>query len=118
MKHAAAVVGNSSSGIIEAPSFKVPTVNIGDRQKGRLRAESVIDVACCKEDILVALQRALYDERFRRQVRLAKNPYDPYGDGNVSGRLISVLESLPLDRRLLEKKLDFPSPEEVACYAW
>ncbi|MDQ0285617.1 UDP-hydrolyzing UDP-N-acetyl-D-glucosamine 2-epimerase [Desulfofundulus luciae] len=116
MKHAAAVVGNSSSGIIEAPSFKVPTINIGDRQKGRIRAESVIDVPCRKEDILAALRRALYDEQFRRQVRQVKNPYDPHGDGNVSGRVVSVLESVPLDRRLLEKKLDFPSPKEVACY--
>ncbi|MBE0465955.1 MAG: UDP-N-acetylglucosamine 2-epimerase (hydrolyzing) [Candidatus Desulforudis sp.] len=116
MKCAAAVVGNSSSGIIEAPSFNVPTVNIGDRQKGRLRAESVIDVPCRKEDILFALHKALHDEHFRRQVRQTKNPYDPYGDGNVSGRVLLVLESLPLDRWLLEKKLDFPSPEEGACY--
>jgi len=116
MKHAAAVVGNSSSGIIEAPSFKVPTINIGDRQKGRIRAENVIDVPCRKEDILAALRRALYDEHFRRQVQRVKNPYDPYGDGNVSGRVVSVLESIPLDRRLLEKKLDFPTPEEVASF--
>jgi len=116
MKHAVAVVGNSSSGIIEAPSFKVPTINIGDRQKGRIRAESVIDVPCRREDIQAALHRALYDEQFRRQVRQVKNPYDPHGDGNVSGRVVSVLESVPLDRRLLEKKLDFPSPEEVASF--
>jgi UDP-hydrolysing UDP-N-acetyl-D-glucosamine 2-epimerase len=116
MKHAAAVAGNSSSGIIEAPSFKVPTINIGDRQKGRIKAESVIDVPCRKEDILAALHKALYDERFRRQVRQITNPYDPYGDGNVSGRVISVLEAVPLDRRLLEKKLDFPTFEEVTSY--
>lgn len=116
MKYAAAVVGNSSSGIIEAPSFKVPTVNIGDRQKGRVRAESVIDVPCRKEDILAALRKALHDGHFRRQVQRVKNPYDPFGDGNVSGRVVSVLESVPLDRRLLEKKLDFPGPEEVASY--
>lgn len=118
MKCAAAVVGNSSSGIIEAPSFKIPTVNIGDRQKGRIRAESVIDVPCRREDIKAALNKALYDPQFRQQVRQVKNPYDPYGDGNVSGRVVSVLESVPLDRRLLEKKLDFPSPEEVASYGF
>lgn len=116
MKHAAAVVGNSSSGIIEAPSLKVPTINIGDRQKGRIRAESVIDVPCSREAIIKALRQAIYDQHFRQQVQKVKNPYDPYGDGNVSGRVVSVLESLALDRRLLEKKLDFPGPEEVAAY--
>ncbi|NPV27610.1 MAG: UDP-N-acetylglucosamine 2-epimerase (hydrolyzing) [Firmicutes bacterium] len=116
MKYAAAVVGNSSSGIIEAPSFKIPTVNIGDRQKGRIRAESIIDVPCRREDIMTALRKALYDTQFRQQVQRVTNPYDPYGDGNVSGRILSVLESVPLDRRLLEKKLDFPGPEEVATY--
>ncbi len=116
MKHAAAVVGNSSSGIIEAPSLKVPTVNIGDRQKGRIRAESVIDVPWDREAIIAALRKALYDTEFRSRLGRVKNPYDPYGDGNVSGRVVSVLESVPLGRRLLEKKLDFPTPEEVARY--
>ena len=113
MKHAVAVVGNSSSGIIEAPSLKVPTVNVGDRQKGRVRAESVIDVPCCKEDIVAGLRKALLDREFRSYLDHISNPYDPYGDGNVSGRVVSVLESVPLDRRLLEKKLDFPTEEEL-----
>ncbi|WP_051275916.1 UDP-N-acetylglucosamine 2-epimerase [Desulfovirgula thermocuniculi] len=116
MKHAAAVVGNSSSGVIEAPSFKVPTVNVGDRQKGRIKAESVIDVPCCKEKITAAIRKALYDKVFRNQLEKVKNPYDPFGDGNVSGRIVSVLESVPLGRKLLEKKLDFPGPEEVSLY--
>lgn len=116
MKHARAVVGNSSSGIIEAPSFKVPTVNIGDRQKGRLRADSIIDVPCRKEAIIAGLKKALYDEEFRRSLKEVRNPYDPYGDGDVSRRVVSVLESIPLDQRLLEKRLDFPSPEEVAFF--
>lgn len=116
MKYAAAVVGNSSSGIIEAPSLKVPTVNIGDRQKGRVRAKSVIDVPCRKEDIVAGLHKALYDEQFRRDVKNVQNPYDPYVDGNVSGRVVSVLESISLDRRLLEKKLDFPTVEEVMSF--
>lgn len=116
MQHARAVVGNSSSGIIEAPSFKVPTVNIGDRQKGRIRAESVIDVPCRKEEIIAGLKKALYDEEFRRSLKEVRNPYDPYGDGDVSRRVVSVLESIPLDRRLLEKRLDFPTPEEVVSF--
>lgn len=116
MKHAAAVVGNSSSGIIEAPSFKVPTVNIGDRQKGRIKAESVIDVPCCKEEITAAIRKALYDKVFRSRLEKVRNPYDPFGDGNVSSRIVSVLESVPLGRKLLEKKLDFPDPDEVSLY--
>ncbi|OAT80401.1 UDP-N-acetyl-D-glucosamine 2-epimerase, UDP-hydrolysing [Desulfotomaculum copahuensis] len=118
MKHAAAVVGNSSSGIIEAPSLNVPTVNIGERQKGRVRAKSVIDVPCYKEDILTGIRIALYDEQFRCEVKNVLNPYDPYGDGNVSGRVVSVLESTPIDRRLLEKKLDYPTPDEVDSLAY
>ncbi|MEW6181621.1 MAG: UDP-N-acetylglucosamine 2-epimerase [Bacillota bacterium] len=113
MREAAAVVGNSSSGIIEAPSLKIPTVNIGDRQKGRVRAESVIDVPCIKAEIVAGLQKALYDAEFRRSLENVNNPYDPYGDGNVGGRVVSVLESVPLDRRLLEKKLDFPTEQEL-----
>lgn len=118
MRRAAAVVGNSSSGIIEAPSLKVPTVNIGIRQKGRIRADSVIDVTCTVGEITTGIRRALYDEEFRRRLNNVVNPYDPYGDGNVSGRVVKVLEEIPLDRRLLEKKLDFPSPEEVESFGW
>ncbi|MEW6573299.1 MAG: UDP-N-acetylglucosamine 2-epimerase [Bacillota bacterium] len=113
MRYASAVVGNSSSGIIEAPSFRVPAVNIGNRQKGRVRAESIIDVPCRKEEIIAGLHKALEDRDFRRLVKRVRNPYDPHGDGNVSGRIVSVLESVPIDRRLLEKKLDFPTEEEL-----
>jgi UDP-hydrolysing UDP-N-acetyl-D-glucosamine 2-epimerase len=116
MRYAAAVVGNSSSGIVEAPSLKVPTVNIGDRQKGRIRAPSVIDVPCRREDIVAGIRKALYDSEFRRLLKDVENPYDPHGDGNVSGRIVEVLERVPLDRRLLEKRLDFPTAEEVAAF--
>ena len=70
-----AVVGNSSSGIIEVPSFKIPTVNIGDRQKGRARAESVIDCGNGGEQIDAALMKALSDE-FRDKISGIKNPYE------------------------------------------
>jgi len=74
MKYAAAVVGNSSSGIIEAPTIRVPTVNIGDRQKGRIRASSVIDCNLSKESIVVALKKALTTE-FRQKCLNVENPY-------------------------------------------
>ena len=74
MKHAHMVVGNSSSGIIEAPSFGVPTVNIGDRQRGRIRAESVIDCRPDTDDIRRALAMAM-DDGFRKQAAGVANPY-------------------------------------------
>lgn len=70
-----AVIGNSSSGIVEVPSFKIPTVNIGDRQKGRVRAESVIDCENDVEKIEAALMKALSSE-FRNKISGAKNPYE------------------------------------------
>lgn len=107
MKYARAIVGNSSSGIIEAPSLHIPTVNIGDRQKGRLRSGSVIDVECDSESIAGGMYRALYDDDFRQRCAEVSNPYDPFCDANSSGRIVSVLEQIPLGRSLLEKRLDF-----------
>ncbi|QJB56575.1 UDP-N-acetylglucosamine 2-epimerase [Pseudodesulfovibrio sp. zrk46] len=75
MKYSAGVVGNSSSGIIEAPSLGVPTVNIGDRQKGRVRAESVIDCGTDADSIRAALERALSPE-FSSFAKQIKNPYE------------------------------------------
>jgi len=78
IKHVQAVVGNSSSGIIEAPSFEIPTVNIGDRQKGRVRAESVIDCEPEKENISMALEKALSEE-FRLSIQAMRNLYEQEG---------------------------------------
>ncbi|OIQ09844.1 GDP/UDP-N,N'-diacetylbacillosamine 2-epimerase (hydrolyzing) [Moorella thermoacetica] len=116
MRLASVVIGNSSSGIIEAPSFHVPTVNIGERQKGRIRAGSIIDVPCEEKEIVKGIKKALEDRDFRQGLKGVVNPYDPYGDGNVSGRIIKVLEEIPINRKLLEKRLDFPSPEEKRNY--
>lgn len=74
MKHAEFVIGNSSSGIIETPAFHIPTVNIGDRQKGRLRAESVLDCGDTREEIAAAIRKAMSEE-FRRTCCAAINPY-------------------------------------------
>lgn len=113
MRIVSAVVGNSSSGIIEAPSFHVPTVNIGDRQKGRIRAESVLDVSCYKEDIVKGLRKALTDPEFRAGLPKTVNPYDPFKDGKASEKIVTVLEQAPLEKILLEKRLDFPGSGEV-----
>lgn len=92
------VVGNSSSGLLEAPSFKKGTINIGDRQRGRLRASSVIDCAPSREEILKALER-LYSADFQSVVRQTTNPY---GNGGASERVVEILAGI--DCTLLARK--------------
>lgn len=94
-----AVVGNSSSGLLEAPSLGVPTVNIGDRQRGRLRAKSVIDCAASLASIREALELA-GQPGFRRGLRKVKNPY---GDGGAANRIAEVLLAFSL-KDLLDKR--------------
>jgi len=101
MSQAAAMVGNSSSGIIEAPSFRLPVVNIGTRQEGRLRARNVIDCGYDAPDIVRAVRKAV-SPAFRRSLRSLKNPY---GDGHAAERIVRRLESTVLDDRLLRKEL-------------
>jgi len=96
MKHVAAVVGNSSSGITEAPSLRTPTVNIGDRQKGRVRAKSVIDCSPDKEAIGKALAKA-FSPIFRRSLQSISNPYQKE---NTSKTIKEILKSHRLDNIL------------------
>jgi UDP-N-acetylglucosamine 2-epimerase len=110
MRHVAALVGNSSSGIIEAASFGLPVVNVGDRQLGRIRGANVIDVAGCKEVIYAGIQQAM-DPEFRRIAADVSNPYDK---GNASEIIVPVLKDVPLDSTLLRKRLvDLPSTLEA-----
>lgn len=101
-----AVVGNSSSGLIEAPSFHIGTVNIGDRQKGRIKAVSVIDCEPNRESIRNAFRR-LYSPEFQESLRQVVNPY---GDGPVSNRIMRVLAEYPLE--LILKKRFFMHPPQ------
>jgi GDP/UDP-N,N'-diacetylbacillosamine 2-epimerase (hydrolysing) len=98
MRYVDAVVGNSSSGIIEAPSFRIGTVNIGDRQKGRIRAESVIDCAPAQDTIREAF-RKLYAPAFKRVLERTQNPY---GDGTAAERIMKVLKSYDI-KGILQK---------------
>ena len=75
LSFAAAVIGNSSSGVVETPTFKVPTVNIGDRQKGRYIAENVICTTTDGADILCGIQKAI-SSQFRALADTARSPYD------------------------------------------
>ncbi len=99
MQFVDAVVGNSSSGIIEAPGFKIGTINIGDRQKGRIKAESVIDCKPDKNDIDRAINR-LYSKDFQQSLKSAA--VNPYGDGNAAGKIINVLKNIDI-RNILKK---------------
>lgn len=89
MKYVDIVIGNSSSGIVESPSFKVPTVNIGDRQKGRIQAKSIINCSPEEEEILCAINTALSNE-FKKSI---ENLINPYGNGNVSTRIIEIIKA-------------------------
>ncbi len=104
LKHAAVLIGNSSSGIIEAPSFHVPVVNIGPRQAGRERSTNVIDVPPARGEIQNAIHRALHDTEFQSRVQACVNPY---GDGTASRRLVQVLRELRIDLQLLQKQLTY-----------
>lgn len=101
MKVASVIVGNSSSGIIDAPSFGLPVVNVGIRQEGRERGKNVIDVAHKKSDIAQALERALSDKKFLTEVKKCRNPY---GDGRAGSRIAEALSQIAITRRLLQKK--------------
>lgn len=84
-----AAVGNSSSGIIEVPSFGIPTLNIGDRQKGRLAADSVVNCGTSKEDILAGLEKVLHAEQ--------KEITNPYEGKNTAADILQVLKNYPLE---------------------
>ena len=106
LREADVMVGNSSSGLIEGPTFALPVVNIGDRQRGRLRAANVLDVGHGRDEILAGIRRAL-DPPFRRSLQGLVNPY---GDGHAAPRIARVLREVELGPRLLVKRFaDAPS---------
>jgi UDP-hydrolysing UDP-N-acetyl-D-glucosamine 2-epimerase len=106
---AAAVVGNSSSGVIEAPMHRIATINIGDRQKGRLRAPSIIDVPAEASAIQAAIARGVSPE-FRETIR---DQVSPMGDGQAGRRIVSILEGVDFATLGRKRFRDLPiTPEE------
>jgi GDP/UDP-N,N'-diacetylbacillosamine 2-epimerase (hydrolysing) len=98
-------VGNSSSGIIEAPSLGLPYVCVGKRQKGRECADNVIFVEDFeKEKIKKAIKKALLDKKFLQKVKKRETPY---GDGRTSERIVKVLSTIKIDKRLLQKRITY-----------
>ena len=99
LQYVDAVVGNSSSGLTEAPTFKIGTINIGDRQKGRLKSKSVIDCNPNKESIVKAIE-TLYSKDFKKGLLDVKNPY---GDGFATEKIISILKKETIPKELKKK---------------
>ena len=96
MKHMDGIVGNSSSGLLEAPSFKIGTVNIGDRQRGRIRSESVVDCDSSMESILSSI-RKIYSHSFKEKLISIENPY---GNGDTSTKIAKIISNYPLENIL------------------
>ncbi len=96
------MIGNSSSGMIESSSFNLPVVNIGDRQKGRVRGENVIDVDYSKASIKAGISTAL-SSGFINKMREIKNPYDKYCDGKTSWKIKEKLKEVEIARNLVKK---------------
>jgi GDP/UDP-N,N'-diacetylbacillosamine 2-epimerase (hydrolysing) len=103
MKMADVVVGNSSSGIMEAPSFGKPAVNIGRRQNGRPQAANVVNVGNYKDEIVTAVRLATSPD-FIARARVAQNPY---GDGTASHKIVTLLKEIEINNKLLQKEMAY-----------
>jgi GDP/UDP-N,N'-diacetylbacillosamine 2-epimerase (hydrolysing) len=102
LRYSSALVGNSSSGIIEAPFLKIPSVNIGTRQSGRTRSNSILDVGYDKSQITKAILKSLTDEKFLKKIKDTKNLY---GDGNAAKKIVKILEDIDLNKIPIQKRL-------------
>ncbi|MBF0343341.1 MAG: UDP-N-acetylglucosamine 2-epimerase (hydrolyzing) [Nitrospirae bacterium] len=98
------LLGNSSAGVMETASFKIPFINVGIRQEGRLRANNVIDVEHDKKQIVEAIKTALFDESFIANV---KTCISPYGDGQAAKRIVSIFEELEINETLIKKRMTY-----------
>jgi len=101
LRHSSCLVGNSSSGIHESATFKIPTVNVGTRQQGRERPKNVIDVGYNRKEIVGALKRALFDTSFKKTTSMVKNPY---GDGKSAERIVKILKRINFSSIPIQKK--------------
>ena len=101
--HSKFVIGNSSSGLIEVPYFRVPTINIGDRQKGRVRHESIIDTNYTTKSISNGIEKALSNQ-FRENI---KNMEFKFGNGTSAKKITRLIENISLEQTLLRKELSF-----------
>lgn len=103
MRVASVVVGNSSSGLLEAPTFKIPAVNIGRRQNGRPQAINVVNCDYKKNEIVKSIRLACSNE-FKRKMQYCTNPY---GDGASAKKIVSVLKNIEINDRLINKQMAY-----------
>ncbi len=102
LRHLDLMIGNSSSGLVEAPSFRLPVVNIGNRQMGRARATNIIDTSYDVEAMVAGIERAI-SPAFRRSLENMENPYDVFRDGKTSFRIKEKLKEIRITPELLKK---------------
>jgi GDP/UDP-N,N'-diacetylbacillosamine 2-epimerase (hydrolysing) len=101
LANCACLVGNSSSGLLEAPTFRIPVVNVGNRQRGRPQALNIINTSYDAHDIETAIRRTQTDKALRDACNRAVNPF---GDGQSSPRIVGILRDIPIDDSLLDKQ--------------
>ncbi len=104
MKNVDLMIGNSSSGIIEAPSFHLPVINLGTRQQGRNRSVNILEVKPEKNAILNAIDIALHNKGFVKKVKSCKNQF---GNGNAAKKIVAILKKVSLDEKLIQKQITY-----------
>lgn len=104
LKYSDIIIGNSSSGIIESPIFKIPVVNIGDRQKGRIRNKNIIDTEYSFNSIYNGIYTALNDKKFKDDLANVENVY---GDGTTSEKIVNIIKNIKINKKLLFKRLTY-----------
>ena len=102
--HSSAIIGNSSSGIMEAPFLHIPSINIGTRQEGRGKTKSIINVKYDKHQIKMAINKTLTDKKFLNSI---KNQNNEHGNGTSSKKIIQILEKLNFEKISIQKKLAY-----------
>jgi UDP-N-acetylglucosamine 2-epimerase (non-hydrolysing)/GDP/UDP-N,N'-diacetylbacillosamine 2-epimerase (hydrolysing) len=104
MKNCDLMLGNSSSGIIEAPTFKIPVLNIGNRQQRRGKSDNIIDVIPNKKEILIAIDYALNNKKFHNRI---KNCTNKFGDGKASKRIVKIFKEISLSEEFIQKQITY-----------
>ena len=101
---AACLIGNSSAGLIEAPYFGLPSINIGNRQRDRERTENVIDVDYNHQEISSAIEHVTSDQELQKKL---KDLRPPFGDGTAYKKITKVLDEIPLGEKILTKRMTY-----------
>lgn len=104
LRYATSLIGNSSSGLLEAPSFNLPAINIGSRQRGRISAENVIYIDHNKKNIVEAIDKVRNDTNF---IEMVNKCVSPYGNGNTTEKVIRVLKNLIIDNEFIYKNITY-----------